>query len=102
MQYATERRISSVWTVAYEEVEPGKVLIRGYSRECEYGYAHERELPRCRLIEDGDGNRTVRTLVVSPYKSSLGRASIEDQGSKEYCVLNPHFIFDYGEPPQPE
>jgi len=101
MRYATKRLIDSVWTVAFTVGEDGHATIHGYSRECVLGYERETSLPRVALIEEGEYNRTVRRLVVSPLKSFRSHASVKDGGSREYAVVNPQFVFSYGEVPEP-
>ncbi len=98
LQYATKRLIDSVWTVAYT-VDNGVATIRGYGRHCNHGYANERRLDRCTLVED-DG-RTVKQLVVQPHQSFRYGARPSDDNATTYDVANPGHVFGYGDPPEP-
>jgi hypothetical protein len=90
---ATERMINSVWTVEYEIVSEGKVKILAYNRDDEEGYKREKELPRCKVIEDRV--RNVKGLRISPVQPFSYMSIEQDDNSEYFEVVNVQHIFSY-------
>jgi len=90
---ATERMINSVWTVEYEIVSEGKVRILAYNRDDEEGYEREKELPRCKIIEDRV--RNVVGLRISPVQPFSYMSIEKDVDSEYFDVVNVQHVFSY-------
>jgi hypothetical protein len=84
VQYATLRRIESVWTLSFEVIGD-KVKVLSYDRENPIGYDKEKELPHVKLVEDEQRNITGIELTDSQDLA----------GGKKYEVMNPQYIFSY-------
>ena len=90
---ATERMINSVWTVEYEIVSEGKVRILAYNRDDKEGYEREKELPRCKIIEDRV--RNVVGLRISPVQPFSYMSIEKDVDSEYFDVVNVQHVFSY-------
>jgi hypothetical protein len=99
MEYATDRRIMAVWTVAFTR-EEGKARIHGYSRTCAHGYENEKALPRCNM-DEGSGRKVLR-LYLQPNKPFRHWANPTDKDTECLEVVNPEYIFSYGDCPEPK
>jgi hypothetical protein len=92
VEFATHRRITAVWTIAFERVDGGAKVL-AYSRDIEIGYESEQGLPHGSFIEDKD--RTAKELVLS--KGNYWRkADLTLEGEERLKVVNPQHVFDYG------
>lgn len=90
IQYATNRIIDSVYTIAYRLID-GKAEILEYDRHNRIAYQQEKELPQGKIIESPDGERTAIELKIAPYKCF--RQNYDD--AKTYEIANPQHIFSY-------
>lgn len=88
---ATNRLISSVWTLEYEITEGGKMRILNYSRKDPEGYERESELLQCTLLETDD--RIVVEVLLRPFEP-FGWVTVEN-ATQRYEVENPQHIFAY-------
>lgn len=93
VEFATQRLINSVWTVAFRRVDGG-VEVLAYSREIKLGYDRERVLPEGRFAEDDQ--RTVHELVVTTGGSRY-RPGSKPAKEERLRVVNPAFVFSYGD-----
>lgn len=84
---ATQRAISSVWTIEYRLLGDDKVEILKYGRDDPEGYEREGELPKGKIEEDKDRN-AVSLMVWNPDSSNL-------LGIDIYTIANPKHIFSY-------
>lgn len=90
IQFATQRLIDSVWTLAYKWRD-GKIEIVAYDREEAVGYKYEHDLPQCRLVEQDD--RTVTHVKLRKHRS-FDYGWHEDAG-ETFEVINPSHVFSY-------
>tara|TARA_B100000929_G_scaffold256482_1_gene218724 strand:- start:12742 stop:13026 length:285 start_codon:yes stop_codon:yes gene_type:complete len=90
IQFATQRLLDSVWTLAYKWRD-GKVEIVAYDREEAVGYKYEYDLPQCKLIEQDD--RTVTHVRLRKHRS-FDYCWGEDAG-ETFEVVNPAHVFSY-------
>jgi len=98
MQYATNRLIDSVWTVAYE-MKDDMVVIHSYDRKNPIGYEQERTLPQINLIEDE--NRIVRSIIINENFDAF-RMDHDEDGGQEFVVANQKNVFSYSLDVAPE
>lgn len=91
LEFATQRLIDSVWTVAFVRVDGG-VEVLAFSRNLVNGYKNEHELPRMNFVEDEE--RTVTELHLEPYRDFVYAAT---QPTERLKVVNPKNIFAYGD-----
>ena len=85
----TNRKLSSVWTIEYEEVKGGAYLHL-YSRDDERGYQQEDNLPQGYLIENNgkhssecNGDRIVTAICIN------------EETGETLDVVNPDHVFSY-------
>lgn len=79
---AVHRIINAVWTLEFTLQSDDSVFIHAYSRDDPEGKLREYDLPKVRLVEDGD--RTV-TMV------QLTRGGVKT----EHKVANPGHVFSW-------
>lgn len=91
LYFAVHRLIDSVWTMQFR-MEQNGITIIAYDRTIEFGYENEKSLPRVVLHEKS--NRTV--TGISLYKAGNPFEVIEKDLDGTFEVLNPQFIFSYG------
>ncbi len=89
---ATKRLRITVWTVEYEIVSEGKVMIIDYSCQDPEGYQYEKQLPRCHLKQTKEG--IVTHLWLKPFKLNDNSFKKED-ATEIYEVINPKVIVKY-------
>ena len=89
LQFATSRKIDSVWTLGFEIVE-GEAVVHSFDRNNQIGYEQEKELPQVRIIEDD--KRVIKSIKLAPYKPHTGQDFTE---SDSYNVANPKHVFSY-------
>lgn len=89
MDYATNRLIDSVWTMAYE-IKDNHVIIHSYDRDNAIGYEQEKNLPQFSMIE---GDKRIVTGVIISEEYQAFRRDMDD--GIEYTVANPKFVFSY-------
>ena len=85
VEFATNRIIDSVWTIAYKENRNYGATLLAYSRKMDMGYQFEDMLPAARLVELAD--RTVVGIDFIDLPSGKVLRSLE--------VTNPKHVFDY-------
>jgi hypothetical protein len=90
---ATNRIMNSVWILAYKELDPDTIEIVGYTRDDDEGYDRERELPKCRIIEDLD--RKITNVLIKD-KFVQWEPITDKTADHIYYVSNPKHVFDYG------
>lgn len=90
IEFATDRRINSVWTLVFRRVEGG-VEILAHSRDIEAGYELEHKLPSYRIIET-EGR--IASEVVVGSRDSWSR---DIQNAETLKVVNPKGVFYYDE-----
>jgi hypothetical protein len=89
LQFATSRKIDSVWTLGFEIVD-GKAVIHSFDRDNQTGYDKEKELPQVRIVEDD--KRVIKSIKLAPYKPHMGQDFSE---ATSYEVANPKYVFSY-------
>jgi len=92
IEFATNRRICAVWTVAFRRVEGG-VEILAYDNGITLGYEEEHAHPHGIFTETQD--RTVRELVLSKGDNWHQRDS-KLVSQERLTIVNPGHIFSYG------
>ena len=90
---ATKRLIDSVWTLEYNIVSDTEIEVIKFSRNDPEGYEKEYELPQCSIIE---GDRRVMTNVLIRDNFKAFDWVDKDNCDREYKVINPKYVFDYG------
>jgi hypothetical protein len=91
IQYATQRLIDSLWTMAFIINDDQTITIISYDRENTIGYDFEKSLDRLTIEEDND--RTAQAIYLDTYEPFKYCASKEN-GIK-YEVANKRNVFDY-------
>ena len=92
---ATKRLLDSVWTLEYIINDDNTITIIKYGRDDNEGYEKEKELPRCKIIEDGERGRKALRVIIQDYKSPFQHLANESEPHSSHDVANVKNVFSY-------